>query len=234
MTTAEEIALVEAIHADPRADGPRLTYAAWLFDHGAADYAEFIRIQCERPYVTISTRDGPHVSSTYRFPWGDVTAEARLKRVLALYPTLLASERFAPFRQDYYYQEFRRGLATWEVDSDLDLCPTGQVREPSAESGVLIAAPPLLRFRLCLQTTAEALVSWLTSPGMRRVDWLRLSLERDYDSPEVEPFIDLQSVGFSFLRGLEEIAFGDMFPVGLRGTIAGQARAAGVIESDEY
>ena len=157
-----------------------------------------------------------------------------LKRVLVLYPILLASERFAPFRQDYYYQEFRRGLATWEVDGDLDLCPTGQVRKPSAESRVMIAAPRLLRFCLCLQTTAKALVSWLTSPGMRRVDWLRLGLERDYDSPGVEPFVDLRSVDFSFLRGLEEIAFDDMFPVGLRGTIAGQAGAAGVIVSDEY
>jgi uncharacterized protein (TIGR02996 family) len=164
--TAEEIALVEAIHADPRTDGRRLAYAAWLSDHGAADYAEFIMLQCVRPYVTITTRGGPRVSSTYSFPWGDAAAEGRLERVLALYPLVLASERFAPFRQDYYYQEFRRGLATWEVEG-MDLTPTGLVHEPLAGSRVMIPAPPLLRYRLSLEITSEELVSWLKHPCIR-------------------------------------------------------------------
>jgi uncharacterized protein (TIGR02996 family) len=230
--TAEEIALVEAIHADPRADGPRLAYAAWLSDHGAADYAEFIRLQCERPYVTICTRGRPRVSLTYRFPWDDAAAETRLKRVLALYPLLLVSERFAPFRQDYYYQEFRRGLATWQVKG-FDLTPEGRVVYPSTESRATIPCPPLLRFRLSLEISAEALVSWLKHPSMHRVDYLRLRLERNHETLGVEPFVDLSSVDFSFLKGLEEINLCEL-PAGLAGRISGKARAAGVIVSDEY
>lgn len=42
----DESALLAAIHADPRSDLPRLVYADWLDDHGEADYAEFIRLQC--------------------------------------------------------------------------------------------------------------------------------------------------------------------------------------------
>ena len=54
---SEQLALVGAMHADPRSDSPRLAYADWLENHEAPEYAEFIRLQCEQPYVTISTRD---------------------------------------------------------------------------------------------------------------------------------------------------------------------------------
>jgi hypothetical protein len=83
--------------------------------------------------------------TTYEFPWDDAAAKTRLKRVLALYPLLLVSERFAPFRRDYYYQEFKRGLATWEVEG-FDLTPEGRVGYPSAESRATIPCPPLRRW----------------------------------------------------------------------------------------
>jgi uncharacterized protein (TIGR02996 family) len=42
----EELALLAAIHAEPREDTPRLVYADWLQEHGEPEYAEFIRLQC--------------------------------------------------------------------------------------------------------------------------------------------------------------------------------------------
>jgi uncharacterized protein (TIGR02996 family) len=41
-------AFLAAIREQPDDDGPRLVYADWLDDHGQADRAEFIRVQCER------------------------------------------------------------------------------------------------------------------------------------------------------------------------------------------
>src|SRR5262245_49272656 len=82
--TSEELALVDAIHADPRSDSPRLAYADWLENHGAADYAEFIRLQCDQPYVAICTRDEPGVSTSHKFPWADEAARHRLKQLISL------------------------------------------------------------------------------------------------------------------------------------------------------
>ena len=42
----DEPALLAAIAARPDDDTPRLVYADWLDDHGDADRAEFIRLQC--------------------------------------------------------------------------------------------------------------------------------------------------------------------------------------------
>lgn len=39
--------LLQAVIDDPFEDGPRLTYAAWLHEHGDAARAELIRLQCE-------------------------------------------------------------------------------------------------------------------------------------------------------------------------------------------
>jgi uncharacterized protein (TIGR02996 family) len=60
----EELALLDAIHADPKNDAPRLVYADWLEMEGEPEHAEFIRLQCRNPYVAISNRDpdNPHKS----------------------------------------------------------------------------------------------------------------------------------------------------------------------------
>jgi uncharacterized protein (TIGR02996 family) len=44
--TTDSDALVSAIFAHPGDDTPRLVYADWLEEHGQANYAEFIRLQC--------------------------------------------------------------------------------------------------------------------------------------------------------------------------------------------
>jgi len=44
--TDEEIALLNAIHANPSENSLRLAYADWLEQHAASEYAEFIRLHC--------------------------------------------------------------------------------------------------------------------------------------------------------------------------------------------
>jgi uncharacterized protein (TIGR02996 family) len=46
--SADEEALLRAVWDAPNDDAPRLVYADWLDEHGNADRAEFIRVQCER------------------------------------------------------------------------------------------------------------------------------------------------------------------------------------------
>ena len=43
----DEQGFLAAIREAPDDDTPRLIYADWLDDHGDADRAEFIRVQCE-------------------------------------------------------------------------------------------------------------------------------------------------------------------------------------------
>src|SRR5947209_8162096 len=42
----QEQASLQAIREKPDDDAPRLIYADWLDEHGQADRAEFIRVQC--------------------------------------------------------------------------------------------------------------------------------------------------------------------------------------------
>jgi uncharacterized protein (TIGR02996 family) len=225
--TSEELALVDAIHADARSDSPRLAYADWLEKHGATDYAEFIRLQCEQPYVAICTRDTPRASTSYEFPWGDNAAKNRLKRLLALYPAILLSERLAPFRQDYHYQEFVRGLAAWEVE-EIDLSPDRDGKNPLVSD-----PPPLLRFRVCLHTAPDDLASWLNSPIMRRVDVLRLNVDSGPVESHSDPAPDLTHVDFSFFNGLEEINLGQVSS-NLASQLDRKASAAGVRIDYDY
>src|SRR5947209_1573452 len=44
---SDEAGLLDAIREDQGSDEPRLIYADWLDDHGQAERAEFIRLQCE-------------------------------------------------------------------------------------------------------------------------------------------------------------------------------------------
>jgi uncharacterized protein (TIGR02996 family) len=45
--TRESLDLLAAVLDSPSDDAPRLVYADWLDEHGQADRAEFIRLQCE-------------------------------------------------------------------------------------------------------------------------------------------------------------------------------------------
>jgi uncharacterized protein (TIGR02996 family) len=95
--TDEELLLIDAIHAAPHDDRPRLAYADWLEGHDGGDYAEFIRLQCQKPYIGLSNRDrsSPQKSHSWDFPWEDETAEERLQRLLAILPGIYRTDRFA-------------------------------------------------------------------------------------------------------------------------------------------
>jgi uncharacterized protein (TIGR02996 family) len=53
---SDRAALLAAVVARPDDDTPRLVLADWLDDHGEADRAEFVRLQC-RLAMTESTTD---------------------------------------------------------------------------------------------------------------------------------------------------------------------------------
>jgi uncharacterized protein (TIGR02996 family) len=227
--TSEELALVGVIHAAPRSDSPRLAYADWLENHGAADYAEFIRLQCERPYVAISAIHGtPSYSLSHDLPsWEDEAARHRLKRLISLWPVIIQSERLASYRQPYHHQEFVRGLALWEVDE------VALSLDTAGKNPLVTDPPPLVRFRFCLRTEPGELASWLNLPIMRRVDVLRLRVDSWPDDSDRDPAPDLSGVDFSFLQGLEEINLGQVGAC-LSTQLGSKASAAGVRITDEY
>src|SRR5579884_3454044 len=56
---AQGRAFIQAIQETPEDDAPRLIYADWLEDHGDADRAEFIRIQCRLAHLAEDDPDRP-------------------------------------------------------------------------------------------------------------------------------------------------------------------------------
>jgi uncharacterized protein (TIGR02996 family) len=182
--TDDEMSLIEAMHAAPHDDGPRLTYADWLEAHGAGDYAEFIRLQCQKPYVGISNRDPtcPRKSVSWEFPWGDNAAEDRLGRLLALLPGIYRTERFAGLAQLKYYEDFFRGLSLREIEEGEYTLPSGVAGRGKFD------LPPLARVRLSLHIDRFQLAEWLNHPLMLRVDELRLWLHPRLDEEEEVEF----------------------------------------------
>jgi uncharacterized protein (TIGR02996 family) len=183
----EELGLIDAIHGAPHDDAPRLAYADWLGQHGAGDYAEFIRLQCQQPYVGICNRDPDHPrkSLSWEFPWDDETAKDRLQRLLGLLPGIYRTERFACLAELRFYEEYYRGLPLLEIEEG----------DWGLSSGVVangrFKLPPLARVRLSLHTYCLRLAEWLNHPLMYRVDVLRLWLhgpivDDEYGEEEVE------------------------------------------------
>ena len=184
--TADELSLIDAIHVAPHDDAPRLAYADWLETHGAGDYAEFIRLQCQEPYIGISNRDPacPRKSLSWEFPWDDETAKDRLQRLLALLPGIYATERFAGLAQLRFYQEYHRGLPLLEIEEGEYQLPSGVARQGGFD------LPPLARCRLSLHIDRSQLAEWLNHLLMVRVDalriWLHGPIVEEYGEEEVE------------------------------------------------
>ena len=170
----QEATLLSAIHDAPRDDGPRLAYADWLDKHGQPEYAEFIRLQCQEPYIGVVYHppSPPRVSHNFEMPWGDPQAKARLERLLALAP-----HAYRVGRESEFWEEHFRGLPLLQEEihgHQLDLA-----------DGLLGCIGPVARLDLNLHT-AE-LFDWLAHPLMRRVDILHIwpefppDAERDSD-----------------------------------------------------
>jgi uncharacterized protein (TIGR02996 family) len=58
MSMSDPDALLSAITANPDEDTPRLVYADWLDEHGEAERAEFIRVQCKLEHLPRTSDEG--------------------------------------------------------------------------------------------------------------------------------------------------------------------------------
>ncbi len=152
----EEIALIADIHADPKNDAPRLAYAAWLARNSIPDIAEFIRVQCQPPYIRLDTYDGVRRS----FDDSDMEGSEVADRAIALLDRIPAGLRYPKAGESY-----SRGLPVYEeeVDDDHLALPWEKI---------LRGGNPLARFSIRVRTANLAL--WLQHPCMARVDVLHI------------------------------------------------------------
>jgi uncharacterized protein (TIGR02996 family) len=159
MSPTEELDLLEAIHADPRNDAPRLAYADWLEMANKPEYAEFIRLQCQQPYIGVVYHppSKPHVSHSFEMPWEDPEAKTRLNRLLTLAPHAyrVAKE---------FWEEHFRGLPLLHEE-----LYDGQ---SNYAQKLLALIGPAARLDLSLHTSH--LAEWLSHPVMTRVDKLHI------------------------------------------------------------
>jgi uncharacterized protein (TIGR02996 family) len=157
--TPEELALLSAIHADPKNDTPRLAYAAWLQANGQPDAAEFIRIQCQEPYFKLDTADDTAKLSHDTW-WAYRDHKLRVNRAIELLNRIYGSTRYPKLRH-MYWEEYVRGLPLYHDEID-DYC-----LDQSFDT-----LNPLARLDLTLRTAR--LAEWLAHPVMARVDKLHL------------------------------------------------------------
>ncbi|QDV34970.1 TIGR02996 domain-containing protein [Tautonia plasticadhaerens] len=196
-----ELALIAAIHADPRNDAPRLAYADWLEANGLGDEAKFIRVQCEQPYFSLITRDGIRpATDSGRIKFED---PERMEQAIELLGRIYPSERYPETR---YYDEYRRGLPLYEEKLN-----DGNLRYSAAQ--IRADMSPLVRYRLHLETSR--LADWLNHPIMQFVDVLRISpgWEDDDDVEDIRAD-DLRALAASpLIDRLEKLGLGvDMAP----------------------
>lgn len=163
MFTDEELALINAIHADPRNDAPRLAYADWCDDHGLEDVAEFIRIQCGEPYFKLDTADD--VVRLSNDSWEVKHREpVRIDRGIEVLNKLYGTPRYPKLRRRYW-EEYVRGIPVYQEEFD----DSALVR-PLEE--LIRGSSPLARFDLTLTTVRLAL--WLAHPIMLITDRLQV------------------------------------------------------------
>ena len=101
--TSEELAMLSAIHADPKNDSPRLAYAAWLAANGQPDAAEFIQIQCQEPYFKLDTGDDTATLSHDTW-WANRDDKLRVNRAIELLNRIYGSMRYPKLRR-WYWEE---------------------------------------------------------------------------------------------------------------------------------
>lgn len=152
-----ELGLIDAIHGDPRSDAPRLRYAQWLEGNGEPEYAEFIRIQCAKPRVVVLKAKGKPAA----LPDCTPACAEKGRRLLDLFPSVMASERFAFWHQMEKPPPLFRGLGYLPI---LD------------RDAIRFDPPPLVRLSLSVSVCGRLLEQLLPVPIMARVDHLTLAL----------------------------------------------------------
>ena len=166
----DEMAMIAAIHDDPKNDVRRLAYADWLAAHGRADLAELIGLTCREPYYDlVMSRTIPWRSKLdVGFMDVEEAEPDRIRRSIELLNGIYGSERLP---ECDFYEYNRRGLP---------VCEIGTERYPYLLRPDELQAMPLTRFRLSLHTSS--LAKWLAHPIMRRVDILRYYPEFDWEA----------------------------------------------------
>jgi uncharacterized protein (TIGR02996 family) len=175
MTESE--ALFQAILADPGDDGIRLVYADYLEEHGEAERAEFIRVQC---YLASLASDDPRRQKLHEREWALLQKHcqpwlAPLRPVLDRQPSFFARLRQflsgpdPAWRWDWTYAvQFRRGFVESLSLSAADF---------PALAPALFAAAPLLR-DLSLGCHAPGdMAPLFHSPSLARLEGLYLTGE---------------------------------------------------------
>ncbi len=155
----DELALISAIHADPKSNSPRLIYADWLETNGEPEQAEFIRLLCQQPYFKLDTADGTAKLShdTWRARSED---KPRVNRAIELLSRIYGSARYPKLRHRYW-EEYVRGLPLYY--DEIDDYSLGQSFD---------TLNPLARLDISLRTAR--LAEWLAHPMMARVDKLHI------------------------------------------------------------
>jgi uncharacterized protein (TIGR02996 family) len=118
----EASALWRAVVAEPYDDAPRLIYADWLEEHGDAERAEFVRVQCRLATLDDDAPDRPALDRRERQLW--VKHRGAWQRPL---PTLL---REFPFRRGFVHPNLTRNSKQFLrlTDEVLDAAPLWDVR----------------------------------------------------------------------------------------------------------
>jgi uncharacterized protein (TIGR02996 family) len=149
----DELSFLSAIHATPWEDAPRLVYADWLQEHDQADYAEFIRWQCQRPIELKIPRPSAKTLERWRVE-SPSDNEEKMRQRLGLNFGLWGR----PFPSDTDLEVFHRGL------------PIIRIRWVLSERAVydrLLKANPRLRFQFGLDDTT---LDFLRHPVLARAD----------------------------------------------------------------
>ena len=177
---SEQEAFLADVIEHPDDDAPRLVYADWLDEHGDADRAEFIRLQCELAKLEEWDARRPEL-------------ERRQKRLLRLYALQWSEGLVKKVRGP----EFRRGfLERAELPPNLFLAtaealfrrfPLRRLRLGSSSFGdpavrALAASPHLARLAELKvpysRVTAAGLEALVSSPHIRGLKVLEIDMNR--------------------------------------------------------
>ncbi|GIK15159.1 MAG: hypothetical protein BroJett003_01230 [Planctomycetota bacterium] len=159
---ADELAIVEAIHDDPRSDSPRLAYADWLAARGERDLAEFIRLQCAEPYFGLAKQGDETATIRPESAHIGFDDPQRVERAIELLGRLHPGDRFPDPR---LWQEYWRGLPLYERELD--------DKHLEYDVDVLCGVPsPLARYTLFVHTSQIS--CWLDHPILRFTNELRV------------------------------------------------------------
>lgn len=174
----DEMAMITAIHDDPKNDVRRLAYADWLAAHGHEDLAELIGLTCREPYFDLVLSRTTPWRSKLDVGFMDIeeAEPERIRRSIELLDGIYGSERLPGCD---FYEYNRRGLPICEITTE---------RYPDLLHSDEMEAMPLTRFRLSLH--AKRLAEWLDHPFMHRVDVLRYYPEYDWGAEEMRGITD--------------------------------------------